>query len=78
MRELEIYKWAVENSLFPKADIIPGPIDHQDVYLRKVRRIIEDHLRKDKTLIIPIAQLLGIWEERKRRRARKGGRDELH
>jgi hypothetical protein len=53
---------------------------------------VEDQLRKDKKLILPVAQLLGVWEIRSRRRRGgklvipitesldfdKGGQDELH
>jgi hypothetical protein len=92
MKELEVYKWAVERGLFPKPESIPGPSEYDDIYLRKLRRLVEDQLRKDKTLILPVAQLLGVWEIRRRRRRGgklinpitesldfdKGGRDELH
>ena len=92
MKEFEFYKWAVARGLFPKPESIPGPNEYDDSRLRKLRRLVEEQLRKNKNLILPVAQLLGVWEIQRRRRRGgklinpipeplefdKGGRDELH
>jgi hypothetical protein len=51
MRELKFWDWAKKEGLFPKSEDPSKPKEQGHLDLKKIRRRIEDRLRKDEKVI---------------------------
>ena len=60
MRELKFLDWAKKEGLFPKSEDPSKPKEQGHLDVKKIRRRIEDRLRNDEKVILPIAQFLGV------------------
>lgn len=60
MKEIKFLDRAKKERLFPKPEDSSKQKERGDLDLRKIRRRIEDRLRKDEKVILPVAQFLGV------------------